>query len=86
MGAIVSQITSLAIVYSTVYSDANQIKTSKLRVTGLCEGNSPGTGELPAKSASNAENASIWWRHHVVKDIMRSFDTNNGFDINKSTA
>ena len=23
-------------------------KTSKLRVTGLCEGNLPGTGELPA--------------------------------------
>ena len=30
-------------------------KTSKLRVTGLCEGNSPVTGEFPAKRASNAE-------------------------------
>ena len=40
-------------------------KTSKLRVTGLCVGNSPGTGELPAQRASNAENVSIWWRHHV---------------------
>ena len=39
-------------------------KTSKLRVTGLCEGNSPGTGEFPAQMASNAENVSIWWRHH----------------------
>ena len=39
-------------------------KTSKLRVTGLCAGNSPGTGELPAQMASNAENVSIWWRHH----------------------
>ena len=39
-------------------------KTSKLRVTGLCEGNSPGTGEFPAQTASNAENVSIWWRHH----------------------
>ena len=38
--------------------------TSKLRVTGLCVGNSPGTGEFPAQMASNAENASIWWRHH----------------------
>ena len=27
-------------------------KTSKLRVTGLCEGNSPGTGEFPAQRAS----------------------------------
>ena len=41
-------------------------KTSKLRVTGLCAGNSPETGEFPAQMASNAENASIWWRHHGV--------------------
>ena len=40
-------------------------KTSKLCVTGLCVGNSPGTGEFPAKMASNAENVSIWWRHHA---------------------
>ena len=39
-------------------------KTSKLRVTGLCAGNSPETGEFPAQIASNAENVSIWWRHH----------------------
>ena len=38
--------------------------TSKLRVTGLCVGNSPVTGEFPARMASNAENVSIWWRHH----------------------
>ena len=38
-------------------------KTSKLRVTGLCAGNSPGTGEFPAQMASNAENVSIWWRN-----------------------
>ena len=38
-------------------------KTSKLLLTGLCEGNSPVTGGFP--SASNAENASIWWPHHV---------------------
>ena len=41
-------------------------KTSKLRVTGLCEGNSPGTGEFPAQKARNAENVSIWWRHHDI--------------------
>ena len=39
-------------------------KTWKLRVTGLCVANSPGTGEFPAQMASNAENVSIWWRHH----------------------
>ena len=40
-------------------------KTSKLRVTGLCAGNSPGTGEFPTQMARNAENVSIWWRHHT---------------------
>ena len=39
-------------------------KTSKLRVTGLCAENSPGTGEFPAQMASYAEDVSIWWRHH----------------------
>ena len=40
-------------------------KTSKLRVTALCAGNSPVTGEFSAQMASNAGNVSIWWRHHV---------------------
>ena len=40
-------------------------KTPKLRVTGLCGGNSTGTGEFPAQMASNAQNVFIWWRHHV---------------------
>ena len=56
MGAIASQITSPMIVYSTVYSD----------VTELYVGNLPGTGEFPIQMASNAENVSIWWRHHVL--------------------
>ena len=42
MGTIASQITSLAIVYSTIYLGADQRK------------------------ASNAQNVSIWWRHHIV--------------------
>ena len=39
-------------------------KTSKLSVTGICVGNSPATDEFPAQKASDAENASIWWRHY----------------------
>ena len=46
-------------------------KTSKLRVAGLCEGNSPVTGEFPSQRASNAENVSIWWRHHVQGRFSR---------------
>ena len=47
-------------------------KTSKLRVTGLCEGNSPVTGEFPAQMASNAENVFIWWRHHGIFEDHKS--------------
>ena len=42
-------------------------KTSKLRVIGLCAGSSPETGEFPAQRAGNAENVSIWWRHHEAQ-------------------
>ena len=55
MGAIAYQSTSLTIVYSTAYSDVDQ---------SLCAEDSPGTAEFPAQMASNAENVSIWWRHH----------------------
>ena len=44
-------------------------KTSELRVTGLCAGYSPGTGVFPAKMASNARNAFIWWCHHDISDL-----------------
>ena len=65
MSEMASQITNLTMINSIVYSGTDKRKTSKLRVTGLCEGNSPVTGEFPAQRASNAENASIWWRHHI---------------------
>ena len=48
-------------------------KTSKLRVTGLCARNSPGTGEFPAQMASNAENVAIWWRYHVRDNVSMSW-------------
>ena len=40
------------------------MKSSKLRITGLCAGNSPVIGEFPAQTANNAGNVSISWRHH----------------------
>ena len=40
------------------------IETYYNGVTGICAENSPVTGEFPAQMVSNAENASIWWRHH----------------------
>ena len=63
MGAMPSQITILTIVYSIII--LAQIRENiKLRVTGLCAGNSPVNGEFHAQMARNAENASIWWHHH----------------------
>ena len=49
----------------------NRLSTcrSKLRVTGLCAGNSPVTGEFPAEKASNAENVSIWWRNYEISAL-----------------
>ena len=60
-----SLITSLTIVYSTAYADADQIKHQSSASLAFVRGNSPGTGEFPAQMASNAKNVSIWWRRHV---------------------
>ena len=53
MGAITSQITNPAIVYSIVYSDAHQGAVSLAFVR-----------EFTAQKARNAENVFIWLRHH----------------------
>ena len=58
MGAMASQITSLAMVYSTVYSGAENTKAPR---------HWPINGEFPAPMASNAENVFPWWRHHEGK-------------------
>ena len=71
MNVTASQITSLTIVYSTVYSDTAQGNT-KAPVTGLYEDNSPVTDEFHAQRASNTENVSIWWRHHDYINLTSS--------------
>ena len=82
MGAIASQITSLRIVYSTVYIRRRSKKTSKLRVTGLCVGNSPGTGEFPAQSPVTREmfpfddvimicRFNSWWRIYIYASFNK---------------
>ena len=47
-------------------------KTSKLRVTGLCEGNH--RSPVPSQRASNTENVSIWWRHNIWSQNQRKWD------------
>ena len=77
MSTMASQITSLTIFYSTFYSKRRSKKTPKLRVTGLCAGNSPVTGEFPAQMASNAEKVSIRWRHHETSMFTDSCARSN---------
>ena len=65
MGGMASQITNLTIVYITVYSDADQRKHRSSSSTAFEWGIHQGSVNSPQKMASNAENVSIWWRHHV---------------------
>ena len=52
MSTMAYKITSLTIVYPAVYSGADQRKHQS-------------SVSLAFVQASNAENVSIWWRHHV---------------------
>ena len=61
MSVMASQIPSLTIVYSTVYSGADQRKHQSSASLASMWGM---TGEFPAQRVSNAEKVSIWWRHH----------------------
>ena len=76
MVAMGCQITSLTIVYSTVYSGVDQRKHQ-----------SSVTGEFPAQMASNAENISIWWRHlgyFTVIEILRAL-LGGMFNVNRTS-
>ena len=73
-----SQITSLTIVYATVYSRRRSKKISKLRITGLSEGISPVTSEFPAQRASNAENVSF---DDVIMDGLNENDIQTVFGL-----
>ena len=59
MGAMASLITGLNDCILNRLFRRRSKKTSMLRVTGLCEGNSPVTGEFPAQMVSNAENVDV---------------------------
>ena len=65
MSAIASQITSLTIVFSVVYSDVDQRKHQSSASLAFVWGIHRGPVNSP-QMASYAENVSIWWRHHVA--------------------
>ena len=65
ISTVASQITSFTIVYSTVSSGAGTREHQSYASLAFV-GNSPVTDEFPTQRASNAENVSMWWRHHVT--------------------
>ena len=72
MGAMASQITSFTIIYSAVHWDPDQWKHQSPASLAFVRGNLPVTGGFPSQRASNAENVSIWWRHHVTSHKRKS--------------
>ena len=63
MGTVASQITSLAIVYASVYSGADQRKHQSSASLAFMRGIHRG----PVNSLTNGQlrgKVSIWWRHH----------------------
>ena len=76
MSEMASQITGVAIVFPIVCSGTYKKNTPKLRLTGLRGGNPPITGRFPSQRASNGENISIWWRHHMIIICSIQFNTN----------
>ena len=66
MGALACQITGLMIVYSTVYSGADQRKHQSPASLAFVRGIHQWPVNSPHR-ASNAENVSIWWRHHELE-------------------
>ena len=74
MSVMGSQITSLTIVYSTVYSGVDQRKHRLLWEEFT------GDRWIPlTQRASNAENVSIWWRHRDIHVDYRHGILNKDF-------
>ena len=65
MTTMVSQITSLTVVYLIVYSGADQRRHQSSASLAFVRGIHR-ISEFPAQRASYAEKVSIWWRHHVM--------------------
>ena len=69
MRTMASQITSLTVVYLTVYSGADNVlhqsSASRAFVQGIHRW-AVNSGEFPVQMASNAGNVFIWWRHHAA--------------------
>ena len=64
MGVMASHSTNTTAVYSIVYSGADQRKQQSSASLAFVREIHRWPVNYPAQRASNAENVSIWWRHH----------------------
>ena len=72
IGAVASQITSLTIVYSTVYSDADQRKQQRSAALAFVRGSHRGPVNSPNRWPVTRKNVSIWWRHNGLHTMHYS--------------
>ena len=68
MGAMASQITGLTIVYSNVYSGADQRKLQSSASLAFVRGNHRSPVNSPQKWPVTRK-TSIWWRHHLYRRL-----------------
>ena len=70
MGAIASQITSLTIIYLTIYSDADQRKHQSSASLAFVQGIHRGPVNSPHKWPVTRKMFSFWWRPHVISYMI----------------
>ena len=73
MTTMASQITSLTVVYSIVYSGVDQRKCQSSASLAFVRGIHRDRW-IPHTKASNAENVSIWWRNHVWQWLITTLE------------
>ena len=72
-----SQMASLAIVYTTVYSDEDQRNHESSASLAFAR-EFTGHSWIPAQMASNAENVSIWWLYvPIIQMTIHKYVTHN---------
>ena len=72
MTTMASQITSLMVVYSTVYSDADQRKHQSSALLAFVWG-SHRDRWIPRTKGQLRGNVSIWWHHHGYVSMLRVY-------------
>ena len=69
MAAMASQITSLTIVYLTVYSGVDQRKHQSSASLAFVRGIHRSPVNSPHKRPVTRKKVSIWWRHHGIRCV-----------------